>query len=169
MFKVIQWHNKMRKVLKINESDITRIVEKVVDKKSPKDKVMDMISNGKYLYLAKNFGGYGVLNKMLGVGTPEDYLNLFNDLREEVFGQNPKWGFLVDKNGTRIVGILRYPNGTRVKVYHNVIWNVLEKGFNINNYNKIRVLIQNWLKDGYGIDSDWIEPVARMGNYGDEN
>ena len=136
------------KVIKLTESDLTQIVNRVIRENNAKDSLINIIKNDGWEYASDLVGGIENLKKMVGIETPMDFLNIFTDLdvaqsEEEsnwtLFRYKPKHNIMIFDRKNRIVHT----------DYHN-IWSVLEDGFDLNK-TEIYELTKEWLSKVYDL------------------
>jgi hypothetical protein len=145
----------MKKIIKLTESDLTRIVKRVIKENDAKMDLIDTIKNEGFKSASEMVGGDKNLIKVLGVKTPMDFLNLFNDLDVVQSKENPDWTLFRHVKGNNIV-IYNKENG---KVYVNffVIWSFLDNNFGLK-YGEIQEVIKDWLGEAYNLRG--ITPVS---------
>ena len=139
----------MKKIIRLTESDLTRIVKRVIKENSMRDELIRMIKDGDWRSTAEMVGGDKNLKKLLGFNDPMEFLNLFNDLNVDM-GDNGR-GIFTNNDGDRIITIS--PNSMG-KVFASVdshtIWAPFRYLFPATNADTAN-LIRRWLKDVYGI------------------
>ena len=138
----------MKKIIKLTESDLTRIVKRVIKENDIKMDLINTIKDEGFSSVSEMVGGDKVLFKILDIKTPMDFLHLFDDL--DVVQS--------EKNQDRT--LFRY------KPYHNLmvydrendwvyvsyedIWAFLKSNFGLNR-TEIQELIKEWLDEVYNL------------------
>jgi hypothetical protein len=138
----------MKKIIKLTESDLTRIVKRVIKENDIKMDLINTIKDEGFSSASEMVGGDKNLIKVLGVKTPMDFLNLFNDL--DVV-QNEKKQDLTLFRYKPYHNLMIYDKKTGVVyVSYKDIWSVLKSNFGIN-YSEIQVVIKEWLDEVYNL------------------
>lgn len=155
----------MKRVVRLTESDLARIVKRVIKEYSLKDSftprpnkgksyVYDLLTKKRYEAALKRVGGVSNFVKILEINSPDDFLKLFDNLKSEVYEPNPQWSFLTDHNGTKIIGIQTFPSGRkRVSFNNRILGGVLSYVFDVAHH-RVQDILSKWLKDTYGIEGD---------------
>ena len=117
-------------------------------KKSINVGLQNMIKNDGWKTVSKFVGGTDNLKKLVGIESPIDFLNLFNDLDVIDSEENPN------------LTLFRYEIGNNLMVYddefdfvyinYSIIWSFLEKVFGFN-YSEIQEVTQEWLSEVYDL------------------
>lgn len=138
----------MKKVIRLTESDLTRIVKRVIKENSMRDSLISQIKDEGIKSTSEMVGGNNVLIKLLKIESPMDFLHLFDDLG------------VVQSQEKSDLTLFRYkPNHNHMtydrknrKVYFNTadIWEVLDDVFGLN-YSEIQELIKEWLSEVYNL------------------
>jgi hypothetical protein len=145
----------MKKIIRLTESDLTNIVKRVIKESAVKDSLIDMIKDEGWESAVELVGGRVNLKKLVGIESPIDFLNLFNDLDVIDSEENPN------------LTLFRYEIGNNLMVHddefdfvyinYGKIWSFLEKVFGLN-YSEIQELTQEWLGEVYdlkGVYTSW--------------
>jgi hypothetical protein len=136
------------KVIKLTESDLTNIVKRVIKESAGKDYLIDTIKYDGWEYAAELVGGVKNLKNLTGIGTPMEFLNLFNDLDVVQSKEVPNWTLFRYGEGNNKMIYDR--KNDDVFIYNYEIWAFLDKGFGLN-YHKIKRLIGEWLSEAYNL------------------
>lgn len=149
----------MRKVVRLTESDITRIVKKVI--KEQKQTKQDVLKK----QVLKN--GWESVSEMIGFdnlykfGFNNDYnefLNLFNNLDIEHKDDDFSWVVYRGYNGGWLM--MLHKRDKEIFINSNIIWSFLERlGFGKI---KIKKIIKKWLSEVYGLTE--INPISWQDN-----
>lgn len=138
----------MKSLIRLTESDITRIVKRVINKNLAKDNLIQMIKDDGIGSVSEMVGGFKNLSKVLNIDTPMDFLYLFDDLEQvqskedkdcTLFRYKPKHNLMIYDKKNEVVYIHYYD-----------IWSVLKDHFGLNN-NEIKELTQEWLSEVYNL------------------
>ena len=141
----------MKKIIKLTESDLTRIVKRVINENNTKTSLIGTIKDEGFKSTSEMVGGVEILLKLLGVKSPMEFLHLFDDL---VVVQSEK-----DQNYI----LFRYKPNHNVMVYdrkndvvyvsYDDIWLILNGKFDKTflNYFKTQELIKEWLGEVYNL------------------
>ena len=145
------------KIIKLTESDLTNIVKKVIKENSLRQDLIQQIKEDGWKSVYGFVGVIDNLKKLVGIESPIDFLNLFNDL--DVINSEEK------PNLT----LFRYEIGNNLMVYddefdfvyinYSIIWSFLEKVFGFN-YSEIQEVTQEWLSEAYdlrGVTTDEVD------------
>jgi len=138
----------MKKIIRLTESDLTNIVNRVIKENSSKDYLIQMVKDNGWGNTAEFVGGVENLKKLVGVESPMDFLHLFDDLDVVQSEEKPN------------VFLYRYEKGNNMMVYdrkidkvyinHYVIWEFLEEGFGLD-YDEIQEVMKEWLFEVYNL------------------
>jgi hypothetical protein len=149
----------MRKVVKLTESDLTRIVKKVI--KEQKQTKQDVLKK----QVLKN--GWESVSEMIGFdnlykfGFNNDYnefLNLFNNLVIEHKDDDFSWVVYRGYGGGWLM--MLHKRDKEIFINSNIIWSFLERlGFGKI---KIKKIIKKWLSEVYGLTE--INPISWQDN-----
>lgn len=138
----------MKKTIRLTESDLTRIVKRVIKENAVKDDLIQMIKYDGWESAAELVNGVGNLKKLTGIETTMEFLNLFNDLDVVQSKEEPNWT------------LFRYEDGNNMMIYDRerkdffisdyIIWSFLKKGFGLNLF-EIGKVIKKWLYEVYNL------------------
>ena len=148
----------MKKIIKLTESDLTRIVKRVIKENSVKDGLIQMIKDDGWESAAELVGGVENLKKLVGFESPMDFLHLFDDLDIVHSEENPDYTLFRYKPEHNIM-IFDRKNRIVYTDYDN-IWSVLEDGFDLNKV-EIYELTKEWLSEVYNLRSIQIHILWR--------
>ena len=137
------------KIIRLTESDFTRIVKKVIKENSLRQDLIQQIKEDGWKSVSELVGGYENLKKLVGFKTPMDFLHLFDDLNVINSEEKPN------------LTLFRYEIGNKLMVYNSVnnvvyinynkIWRGLEIVFFELNDFEIQELTQEWLYEVYDL------------------
>ncbi len=136
------------KIIRLTESDITNIVKTVIKENSLRQDLIQQIKEDGWKETSEFVGGRVNLKKLVGIESPIDFLNLFNDLDVIDSEENPN------------LTLFRYEIGNNLMVHddefdfvyinYGKIWSFLEKVFGLD-YAEIQELTQEWLGEVYDL------------------
>ena len=136
------------KIIRLTEYDLTNIVKKVIKENSLRQDLIQQIKEDGWKETSEFVGGRVNLKKLVGIESPIDFLNLFNDLDVIDSEENPN------------LTLFRYEIGNNLMVHddefdfvyinYSKIWSFLEKVFGLN-YAEIQELTQEWLGEVYDL------------------
>jgi hypothetical protein len=138
----------MKKIIRLTESDLTRIVKRVIEENNVKDSLFDIIKNEGWESAVELVGGIENLKKLTGIETPMDFLNLFNDLDVFQSEEGSNWTLFRYEKGNNVMVYNRINDN--VYINYGVIWLFLQKGFDLN-YSEIQQLTEEWLSEAYNL------------------
>jgi hypothetical protein len=136
------------KIIRLTESDLTNIVKTVIKENSLRQDLIQQIKEDGWKETSEFVGGRVNLKKLVGIESPIDFLNLFNDLDVIDSEENPN------------LTLFRYEIGNNLMVHddefdfvyinYGKIWSFLEKVFGLN-YAEIQEVTQEWLGEVYDL------------------
>lgn len=139
----------MKKIVRLTESDLTRIVKRVIKENSAKDSLIDMIKEEGWDSAAELVGGIENLKRLVGIETPMDFLNIFTDLDVVESDEAP------DSN------LYRYEEGNNIMIYDRqrgslyvnfkFTWLFLKEAFGLMEV-ELEQLTQEWLTEAYNLN-----------------
>jgi hypothetical protein len=115
-----------------------------------------MIKNEGWESAAEMVGGVENLKRVIGIETPIDYLNLFNDLEVVQSEEEKYWTLFRYEKGKNIMVYNRKYD--EVYINYDVIWGFLQDGFGLK-HPETQELTQEWLSETYnlrGVTTTWI-------------
>jgi outer membrane phospholipase A len=81
----------MKKTIRLTESDLTRIVKRVIKENERKETLINMIKEDGWMSVSEMVGDSDNLKRLSEIDTPMKYLNLFNDLNSMTDDVRPSW------------------------------------------------------------------------------
>jgi len=138
----------MKKVIQLTESDLTNIVKRVIKENAAKDSLIDMIKNDGWESAAELVGGVENLKKLVGIGTPMDFLNIFNDLDVVQSEKELDWELYRYEKGNNMMFYDRKNDYVFINILN--IWSFLEEGFGLE-YGEIQEIMKEWLSEVYNL------------------
>ena len=138
----------MKKIIRLTESDLIRIVKRVIKENSVKDGLIQMIKDDGWESAAELVGGVENLKKLVGFESPMDFLHLFDDLDIVHSEENPDYTLFRYKPEHNLM-VYTIKNGN-VYINQYEIWSILEDNFGLN-YNEIQELTKEWLSEVYNL------------------
>jgi hypothetical protein len=137
-----------KKYKQMTESDETNIVKRVIKESAAKDSLIDMIKYDGWGSAAELVGGIENLKRLMGIESPMDYLNLFNDMDAVQSEEKPNWTLYRYEKGNNMMIHIR-ESGVVFMNYTN-IWSFLKEGFDLNSY-EIKLPTEEWLSEVYNL------------------
>ena len=150
----------MKKIIKLTESDLTRIVKCIIKENNIKMDLIDTIKDEGFISTAEMVGGAEILLKLLGIKSPMDFLHLFDDLDVVKSDENPNLTLFRYKPNHNVMVYDR--KNDHVYVSYDDIWSFLGGNFGLN-YSEIQGLIKEWLGEGYNLRG--VTPQITIGNH----
>ena len=138
----------MKKIIKLTESDLTRIVKRVINENNTRTSLIDTIKDEGFISTAEMVGGSEILLKLLGVKTPMNFLHLFDNLDVVQSEENNNWTLFRYKPKYNVM-VYNKENSV-LYVSHNDIWTFLKSNFGLK-YPEIQELIKEWLGEVYNL------------------
>lgn len=147
------------KIIKLTESDLTRIVKKVIkEQKQTKQDVLkkQVIKNG--WESVSEMIGFDNLYKFGFNNDYNEFLNLFNNLDIEHKDDDFSWVVYRGYDGRWLM--MLHKRDKEIFINSNIIWSFLERlGFGKI---KIKKIIKKWLSEVYGLTE--INPISWQDN-----
>ena len=138
----------MKKIIKLTESDLTRIVKRVIKENNAKMELIDTIKDEGFMSASEMVGGGKVLFKLLDIKTPMEFLHLFDDLNVVQSKETPNWTLYSYKPKHNI--IIYNKENDNVYVSYDDIWSFLKSNFGLK-YSEIQEHIKEWLGEVYNL------------------
>lgn len=165
----------MKKVIKLTESDLSRIVKRVIkENDSMKEKIKSISINNGLVVASKSVGNTKRLLKVLNPETPMEFLYYLNNLKPIRNKYNDEVINFIDPSNNVI---LRYsdPSFSLIKaintgvvdddsykktimVSHEYIWDILREFFNLS-WGETQNVLTEWLYKSYKLKPDTIIPT----------
>ena len=136
------------KIIRLTESDLTNIVKTVIKENSLRQDLIQQIKEDGWEETSELVGGRVNLKKLVGIESPIDFLNLFNDLEVVQSEENPAVTLFRYEKGNNMISYNK--NSDRAYIDYYVIWEFLEEGFGLN-YTEIKDIIKYWLESTYNL------------------
>ena len=140
----------MKRVIKLTESDITRIVKRVIkeEKLSKQDVLKKHVLKSGWEEVAERIGGFDNLYRIGFNNNPMEFLNLFNNLEVVQSEEQPNWVLYRFEKGEKMM-IYNKENDV-VYINYNVIWSFFELGIDLN-YDDTQDIMEMWLDKVYNL------------------
>ena len=138
----------MKKIIKLTESDLTRIVKRVIKENDVRTSLINTIKDEGFNSTAEMVGGAEILMKLLDIKIPMEYLHLFDDL--DVVQSEENSNLTLFRYGTKHNIMIYNKKNGMVHVTYKDIWSILEGNFDLR-YFKIQELIKEWLGEVYNL------------------
>jgi len=156
----------MKRVIKLTESDITRIVKRVIkEEKSSKQDVLKkhVLKNG-WEEVANRVGGFDNLYRIGFNNNPMEFLNLFNNLEVVQSEEQPNWLLYRFEKGKNMMVYDKEYEYEYVYFNFDVIWSFFQRGIGIN-YNVTQVIMKTWLDKVYNLRGVIPTAFINVGSY----
>jgi hypothetical protein len=127
---------------------ITESQKKLLFENSAKDSLIEMIKEDGWESAADFVGGIENLKYVVGIDTPKDFLNLFNDLDVVQSEENPNLTLFRYEKGNNVIMYDRENRVMFINLYK--IWSFLEEGFGLNNSER-QDITKEWADDVYSL------------------
>lgn len=136
------------KIIKLTESDLTRIVKRVIKENSGTNSLINITKEDGWKSAAELVGGIKNLKKLIGVETPENFLNLFNGLEVVQSKEDSNYTLFRYEKKNNMISYNEKTKHAFINYY--VIWSFLKEGFGLN-YSEIQDVIKYWLESTYNL------------------
>jgi hypothetical protein len=140
----------MKKIIKLTESDLARIVKRVINENSKRDNIIQMIKEQGWFDVSEYVGGDKNLAKLAFNNNPIDFLHMFDDL-DVVESEENKWGNWMLYRYIPRRNIIAYDTTLKNICFNLSIWWALTHGFGIESYDEILSLVGEWVYEVYGL------------------
>ena len=152
----------MKKIIRLTESDLSRIVKRVIKENEKKDTLINMVKEDGWESISEMVGGSDNLKRLSEIDTPMKYLNLFNDLNSMTDSLRPHWKmFFYNENNPIMMLISNTTEGN--KAYMGVgFMKTFSTDFDLSMEDS-KEYIKNWLSNSYGYEVDTSNIVVRRG------
>jgi hypothetical protein len=164
----------MKKIVRLTESDLARIVKRVIkENDSMKEKIKSIADNYGLVSASKSVVNTKILLKILNPETPMEFLNYFNNLKPIRNRSNDEIINFVDPSNNVILrysdpsfsiikainsGVVDDDTYTKtIAVSHEYIWEILHEFFNLS-WGEIENVLDEWLDKTYKLKPDNIIP-----------
>ena len=138
----------MKKIIKLTESDLTRIVKRVIKENNTKMELINTIKDEGFNSTAEMVGGAEILMKLLNIKSPMDFLHLFDNLEVVQSEENKNWSLF---RYTPKYNVMIYnKENSGLYVSYDDIWSFLGGNFGLK-YSEIQELIKEWLGEVYNL------------------
>ena len=138
----------MKKIIKLTESDLTRIVKCIIKENNIKTDLIDTIKDEGFISTAEMVGGAENLMKLLDIKTPMGFLHLFDDLDVVKSDENPNLTLFSYKPKHNIIVYNKKNNN--IYVSYEDIWSFLRSNFGLK-YSEIQEIMNEWLGEVYNL------------------
>ncbi len=138
----------MKRIIKLTESDITRIVKRVI--KEEKSSKIDVLKKHVLKYgwedVAERIGGFDILYKHAFNNDYNEFLNLFNNLEVVQSEERPNWMLYRFEKGKNIMVYDKKNEDVHINV--DVIWSFFQRGIGLKYY-ETQDIMKKWLDEVY--------------------
>ena len=140
----------MKRLIKLTESDITRIVKRIIkEEKSSKQDVLKkhVLKNG-WEDVAEMVGGFDILYKHTFNNDYNEFLKLYSNLEVVQCEQEPNWTLYRFEKGNNMM--VYDKKNEYVFIDYHVIWLFFKDGIDLN-YDEIQSIMKKWLDEVYNL------------------
>jgi len=140
----------MKRVIKLTESDITRIVKRIIkeEKSSKQDVLKNHVLKNGWEEVAERIGGFDTLYKHAFNNDYNEFLNLFNNLEVVQSEQKPNWMLYRFEKGKNMM--IYDKKNEYVYINNDVIWSFFDGGIRLNHH-EIQEIMEMWLDKVYNL------------------
>ena len=146
----------MKKIIKLTESDLTRIVKRVIKENNTKMELINTIKDEGFNSTAEMVGGAEILMKLLNIKTPMDFLHLFDNLEVVRSEKSQYWTLFRHKPNDNVMLYDRRDDD--IYISDDEIWLILEYYFDLS-YTESHSLIMEWLNEVYNFEK--VTPMSK--------
>ena len=147
----------MKKIIKLTESDLTRIVKRVIKENNTKMELINTIKDEGFNSTAEMVGGAEILMKLLNIKTPMDFLHLFDNLEVVRSEKSQYWTLFRHKPNDNVMLYDRRDDD--IYISDDEIWLILTYYFNLS-YTESHSLIMEWLNEVYNFEK--VTPMSKF-------
>ncbi len=140
----------MKRVIKLTESDITRIVKRVIkeEKLSKQDMLKKHVLKNGWEEVAERMGGFDKLYKHAFNNDYNEFLNLFNNLEVVQSEEEPNWTLYRFEKGKNMM--IYNKENEYVHIHFQLIWSFFEDGIGLE-HSEIQSIMRKWLGEVYNL------------------
>ena len=140
----------MKRVIKLTESDITRIVKRVIkeEKLSKQDVLKKHVLKNGWKEVAERIGGFDILYKHAFNNDYDEFLNLFNNLEVVQSEENPNYTLYRFEKGENMM--IYDKENDYVYINYHIIWSFFGDGIDLK-YREIQDIMKKWLGEVYNL------------------
>ena len=146
----------MKKIIKLTESDLTRIVKRVIKENDVKMGLIDTIKNEGFKSASEMVGGAENLMKLLDIKSPMGFLHLFDNLEVVRSEKSQYWTLFRHKPNDNVMLYDRRDDD--IYISDDEIWLILTYYFNLS-YTESHSLIMEWLNEVYNFEK--VTPMSK--------
>ena len=146
----------MKKIIKLTESDLTRIVKRIIKENNTKMDLIGTIKDEGFNSTAEMVGGAENLMKLLGVKSPMDFLHLFDNLEVVRSEKSQYWTLFRHKPNDNVMFYDRRDDD--IYISDDEIWLILTYYFDLS-YTESHSLIMEWLNEVYNFEK--VTPMSK--------
>jgi hypothetical protein len=140
----------MKRIIKLTESDITRIVKRVIkeEKLSKQDVLKKHVLKNGWKEVADRIGGFDNLYKHAFNNDYNEFLKLYSKLEVVQSEEEPNWMLYRFEKGKNIM--IYDKKNEYFYINHDVIWSFFELGIGLE-YDEIWKIMKKWLDEVYNL------------------
>ena len=140
----------MKRVIKLTESDLKKIVKRVIkeEKLSKQDILKKHVLKNGWEEVANRVGGFDILYKHAFNNDYNEFLNLFNDLEVVQSEQEPNWMLYRFEKGDNMM--VYDKKNKDVHINYDIIWSFFKDGIGLK-YDETQIIMKKWLDEVYNL------------------
>ena len=146
----------MKKIIKLTESDLTRIVKRVIKENDVRTSLIDTIKDEGFKSASEMVGGAENLMKLLDIKSPMGFLHLFDNLEVVRSEKSQYWTLFRHKPNDNVMLYDRRDDD--IYISDDEIWLILTYYFNLS-YTESHSLIMEWLNEVYNFEK--VTPMSK--------
>jgi hypothetical protein len=150
----------MKRVIKLTESDITRIVKRVIkeEKLSKQDVLKKHVLKNDWEEVANRIGGFDNLYKHAFNNDYNEFLKLYSNLEVVQSEENPNYT-LYRFGPSKNMMIYNTKTGDAY-INYEVIWSFFRNGIGLE-FDDTQYIMKRWLDDTYNLDNVIVQNITR--------
>ncbi len=140
----------MKRVIKLTESDITRIVKRVIkeEKLSKQDVLKKYVLKNDWKEVANRIGGFDNLYKHAFNNDYNEFLKLYSNLEVVQSEERPNWMLYRFEQGKNMM--IHDKKNEDVRINYYVIWSFFKDGIGLK-YGETQDIMKKWLDEVYNL------------------
>jgi hypothetical protein len=140
----------MKRIIKLTESDITRIVKRIIkeEKLSKQDVLKNHVLKNGWDEVADRIGGFDNLYKHTFNNDYNEFLKLYSNLEVVRSEENPNYTLYRFEKGKNMM--IYDEKDNNIHIDYDAIWSFFEDGIELN-YGETRSIISKWLDEVYNL------------------
>ncbi len=150
----------MKQIIRLTESDLTRIVKRVIneEKKSKQDVLKNFILRDGWKEVADKIGGFDVLYKHAFNNDYNNFLDLYGNLDIST-NKEYSWDLYCIPN--YFCPFYYRPDSNEAMISNDKLWSFFQEGLNYTD-SEIILTLKKWLSDTYGLKATRLSPFSTI-------